>query len=348
MAGDKSTILIIDDSFVGQSSIEEHLDLEEAIVVSEPDPRRGLDLIMVDMPDLLIVDVAYAGIDAWALIDRIRRTPEIAELPVVMVTGVADIEMRIRSFEMGADAVVQKPYNKAELRAMVRNVTRINRFRKLAEHRFEIQRSLVAIQQAYDKTIQGWVKALDLRDHETEGHSIRVAQMTVHLARAFELPQEKVSHIWRGALLHDIGKLAVPDSILRKNGPLTEEERRIVEKHPMHAHEMLYPIEYLREALPIPVYHHEKFDGTGYPFKIKGENIPFEARIFSVVDVWDALSFNRPYRNALPQDEVRSILKDGSGSHFQPECVDMFLEMLEYFDENVPSVSEQWNRRLSA
>lgn len=345
---DKSKILIIDDSFVGQSAIEEHLDMEESVVISEPDPRRGLDLIMADRPDLLIVDVAYAGIDAWALIDKIRRTQDIAELPVVMVTGVADIEMRIRSFEMGADAVVQKPYNKAELRAMVKNVTRLNRFRKLAEHRFEVQRSLVAIQQAYDKTIQGWVKALDLRDHETEGHSVRVAQMTVHLARAFEIPQAQLSHIWRGALLHDIGKLAVPDSILRKQGPLTEEERRIMEKHPMHAHEMLYPIEYLKEALPIPVYHHERFDGTGYPFKIKGDNIPFEARIFAVVDVWDALSFNRPYRKALPQSEVRKMILAGSGSQFQPECVTVFLEMLDYFEENVPSISEQWLGRKSA
>jgi putative two-component system response regulator len=337
-----SKILIIDDSFVGHSPIEEHLSLEDADFVIEPDPQKGFELIMQDMPDLLIVDVAYAGIDAWALIDQIRRTKEIEDLPVVMVTGIADVELRIRSFEMGADAVVQKPYNKAELIAMVRNVARLNRFRKLADQRSEIQQSYLAIKQAYDKTIQGWVKALDLRDHETEGHSVRVAQMTIHLARAFGVPQSELEHIWRGALLHDIGKLGVPDSILRKAGPLTAEERRVMEKHPMHAHEMLYSIEYLRPALPIPVYHHEKFNGTGYPFKIGGESIPFAARMFSVVDVWDALSFNRPYRKAYPQWKVREMLFADKGTHFDPECVDMYLEILDYFDKNVPSIAAIW------
>ncbi len=337
-----SKILIIDDSFVGHSPIEEHLALEDAEFVIEPDPKKGLALILQDMPDLVIIDVAYAGIDAWALIDNIRRTKSIEDLPVVMVTGIADVELRIRSFEMGADSVVQKPYNKAELVAMVRNVTKLNRFRKLADQRHEIQRSLLGIKQAYDKTIQGWVKALDLRDHETEGHSVRVAQMSIHMARAFGVPQSELEHIWRGALLHDIGKLGVPDSILRKAGPLTVEERRIMEKHPMHAHEMLYSIEYLRPALPIPVYHHEKFNGTGYPFKIGGESIPFAARMFSVVDVWDALSFNRPYRKAYPQSKVREMLEADKGTHFDPDCVDMYLELLEYFDRNVPSISSIW------
>ncbi|MBL8067850.1 MAG: response regulator [Armatimonadetes bacterium] len=340
---EKSKVLIIDDTFVGYSSIEEHLVLEEVVCTTEPDPRRGLEHIIADMPDILIIDVAYAGIDAWSLIDTVRRNKLIEDLPVVMVTGVADVEMRVRAYEMGADHVVTKPYSNAELTAIVRSMSKLNRFRKLAEQRNEIQKSLMAVQQAYDKTIQGWVKALDLRDHETEGHSVRVAQMTVHLARAFETPASDMQHIWRGALLHDIGKLAIPDAILRKRGPLTSEERRIMEKHPLHAHEMLYPVEYLRDSLPIPVYHHEKFDGTGYPFKIKGESIPLVARMFSVVDVWDALSFNRPYREAYPQDKVRGILAEGSGSHFDPDCVGLYLELLDYFDQNVPSISKIWN-----
>ena len=342
MGMEKSKILIIDDSFVGYSAIEQHLSAEDADVITETDPRKGLDLILQDMPDLLILDVAYAGIDAWTMVDRIRRTKAVEDLPIVMVTGVDHVEMRVRAYEMGADAVVTKPYSRAELAAMIRNVAKLNRFRKLADQRHEIQKSYLSIQQAYDKTIQGWVKALDLRDHETEGHSVRVAQMTIHLARALDVPHDELSHIWRGALLHDIGKLAIPDSILRKNGPLTKEERRVMEKHPMHAHEMLYPVEYLREALPIPVYHHEKFDGTGYPFRIKEDSIPFAARMFSVVDVWDALSFKRPYRDALPQKKVREMLLADRGTHFDPVCVDMYLELLAYFDETVPSIAEMW------
>lgn len=338
----RSRILIIDDSFGGQSAIEEHLMEDGVTVSSETDPRRGLTRVLSDPPDLLIVDVAYAGIDAWAVVERIRRTREVADLPIVMVTGLSDVDLRVRSFEMGADAVVQKPYNKAELRALVRNVTRLNRFRKLAEHRTETQRALLQTERAYDMTIQGWVRALDLRDHETEGHSVRVAQMTIHLAKAAGIEGDLLTHIWRGALLHDIGKLGVPDSILKKPGALTIEERRIMEKHPMHAHEMLYPIEYLRPALPIPVYHHEKYDGTGYPFKIGGEAIPHEARLFAVVDVWDALSFNGPYRKALPQETVRGHLVSQRGTHFDPDAVDTFLMLLQHFETNVPSVAAMW------
>lgn len=338
----KSKVLIIDDTFVGYSAIEEHLVLEDFECVTQPDPRKGLEHILADLPDILIIDVAYAGIDAWSLVDSVRRTKSIEDLPVVMVTGVADVEMRIRAYEMGADQVITKPYSNAELSAIVRCMSKLNRFRKLAEQRNEIQKSLIAVRQAYDKTIQGWVKALDLRDHETEGHSVRVAQMTIHLARAFEVSADEIPHVWRGALLHDIGKLAVPDAILRKKGPLTQEERRVMEKHPLHAHEMLYPVEYLRDALPIPVYHHEKFDGSGYPFKIRGESIPFAARMFSVVDVWDALSFNRPYRPAYPQTQVRQILAEGSETHFDPDCVGMFLDLLAYFDRSVPSIACMW------
>lgn len=343
-----SRILIIDDSSNGYSDIEEHLQLDNAEIIREPSAFKGLELALREPPDILIIDVAFAGLNAWAIIDKIRRNKETADLPVVMVTGVTDIDLRIRSYEMGADAVVQKPYNRIELAAMVRNVAKLNRFRKLAEQRFEIQRALIATQQAYDRTIQGWVKALDLRDQETEGHSIRVAQMTVHLARAFEIPADDLPHIWRGALLHDIGKLAVPDSILKKRGPLTPDERLIIEKHPINAHKMLYEIEYLRPSLEIPCYHHEHWDGEGYPFKMAGEEIPFAARLFAVVDVWDAMSFNRPYRQALPQEQVRASLKQGKGRHFEPKAVDMFMELLEYFDAKVPSVSGQWVRESAA
>lgn len=329
---ERSLIMIVDDSLQGVSHLQQHIDLEEVHYCAESDPQRAFDSIIEQSPDLVIVDLAYAGVESWALIDRIRRTKAIADLPVVMVTGLADVELRIKAFEMGADDVVQKPYNKAELRAMIRNVMKLNRFRKLAEQRNEIAHAFNKVQHAYDMTIQGWVKALDLRDQETEGHSLRVAEMTMRLAKYLQVDQSHFPHIWRGALLHDIGKLAVPDSILKKPGALTMDERRIIEKHPMHAHEMLYPIEYLRAALPIPVYHHEKWDGTGYPFHLSGESIPFEARAFALVDVWDALSFDRPYRKALSQATVRSHILAESGKHFQPELVEKFLELLAMMD----------------
>jgi len=339
---ERSRIVIVDDSSVGLSEVEQHLAADETIFIRESDPQKAVAVVMESQPDLLIIDVAYAGLDGWDILYQIRSTKGFTDLPVVMVTGFSDVDLRIRSFELGADAVVQKPYNRIEMTAMIRNVMRLNRFRKMAEQRAEIHEALILTQQAYDKTIQGWVRALDLRDHETEGHSVRVAQMTVHLAKAFEMPEKDMPHIWRGALLHDIGKLAVSDTILKKAGPLTASERKIMEMHPVHGKEMLEPIEYLRPALPIPEFHHEKFDGTGYPYGLKGEEIPFVARLFAVVDVWDALSFDRPYRKGLPQNTVRRHLMADRGIHFDPRAVDMYIQLLEYFDERVPSVSNMW------
>lgn len=341
------TLLIIDDSYSGRSEIEAHLADLDVTIQTETNVMHGMKRVLEEPPDLLIVDVAYAGIDAWSLIDRVRRNTASAELPIVMVTGFSDVDHRIRSFEMGADDVITKPYNKAELLALVRNVAKLNRFRKLAEQRAEIQRSLVEVEAAYDKTIQGWVTALDLRDQETHGHSVRVAQLTVQLARQYGFEGIALTQVWRGALLHDIGKLAMPDSILKKAGKLSPEERLIMEKHPMHAHEMLYAIEYLRPAMDIPVYHHEKFDGTGYPFTLKGEEIPLAARLFAVVDVWDALSFNRPYRKAMPQDKVHQILLEGKGNHFQPDVVDSYLALLAQIERNVPAMAAQWMKNVA-
>ncbi|MFH0794975.1 MAG: HD domain-containing phosphohydrolase [bacterium] len=180
---------------------------------------------------------------------------------------------------------------------------------------------------AYDATLEGWVHALDLRDKETEGHSERVVGMTLQVARDMGIGEEEIVHVRRGALLHDIGKIAIPDSILLKPGPLTDEEWVIMRKHPVHAFEWLNPIPYLRPALDIPYSHHEKWDGTGYPRGLKGERIPLPARIFAVVDVWDALSSDRPYRNAWPKEKVRDHIRTGAGSHFDPRILTTFLNI---------------------
>jgi len=187
-----------------------------------------------------------------------------------------------------------------------------------------LQRSNLELIRAYDTTIEGWSRALDLRDKETEGHTQRVTEMTLTLARAMGISEAELVHIRRGALLHDIGKLGVPDSILLKPGPLTAEEWEIMRKHPQYAYEMLLSIEYLRPALDIPYCHHEKWDGTGYPRGLKGEQIPLAARIFAVVDVWDALTSDRPYRPAWSFEQARGYLDSQSGKHFDPEIVQRF------------------------
>ena len=191
----------------------------------------------------------------------------------------------------------------------------------------DLQESHRELEKAYQATLEGWVRALDLRDKETEGHTQRVTILTQRLARSMGVDGEALVHITRGALLHDIGKMAIPDGILLKPGQLTDDERMLIQKHPVYAYEMLSPIAFLVPAIDIPYCHHEKWDGSGYPRGLRGKDIPFAARIFPVVDVWDALTSNRPYRKALPQYEVRQRIKNDSGKHFDPVVVDAFMEM---------------------
>jgi HD-GYP domain-containing protein (c-di-GMP phosphodiesterase class II) len=181
---------------------------------------------------------------------------------------------------------------------------------------------------AYNSTLEGWSKALELRDEDTEGHTQRVTDMTVFLARRMGFSGDDLVQIRRGALLHDIGKMGVPDAILNKPGPLSEEEWEVMRKHPIFAYQMLAPIEYLKPALAIPCCHHERWDGSGYPLGWKGYDIPLPARIFAVVDVWDALRSDRPYRAAWEEQRVLEYLKENRGTHFDPEVVDEFLKML--------------------
>jgi putative nucleotidyltransferase with HDIG domain len=191
----------------------------------------------------------------------------------------------------------------------------------------ELQKSHRELEKAYQATLEGWVHALDLRDKETEGHTQRVTALTERLARSMGVDELALVHIRRGALLHDIGKMGISDTILLKPGQLTDEERRLMQKHPVYAYEMLNPIDFLLPAIDIPYCHHEKWDGTGYPRGLKGEEIPFAARIFPVVDVWDALTSDRPYHKALPPAEVRQWIKDGSGKHFDPLVVEAFMRL---------------------
>ncbi|MBI3242080.1 MAG: PAS domain S-box protein [Chloroflexi bacterium] len=191
-----------------------------------------------------------------------------------------------------------------------------------------MQRANADLFLAYDNTIEGWSRALDLRDKETEGHTRRVTEMTVRLARAIGMSEAEIVHVRRGALLHDIGKMGVPDAILLKPGKLTDNEWKAMRLHPQLAHDMLAPIAYLRPALDIPYCHHEKWDGTGYPRGLKGEAIPLAARIFAVVDVWDALRFDRPYRAGWPEEKVLQHIRSLAGTHFDPKAVDLFLKMM--------------------
>jgi PAS domain S-box-containing protein/putative nucleotidyltransferase with HDIG domain len=183
---------------------------------------------------------------------------------------------------------------------------------------FELHQSNTELALAYDATIEGWSRALELRDRETEGHAQRVTKLTVQLARLMGMDEKQIVHVRRGALLHDIGKMGLPDNILFKPGPLATDELEIMQQHPVYAMKMLSTISYLRPALDIPVYHHEKWNGTGYPYALQEEQIPQAARIFAIADVYDALTSDRPYRSAWTHEEAISYIRSQAGRHFDP------------------------------
>ena len=192
----------------------------------------------------------------------------------------------------------------------------------------DLQKSNIELNQAYQATLEGWSRALDLRDKDTEGHTLRVAEITLKLGKAMAIKEADLVQMHRGALLHDIGKLGVPDSILLKPGPLTEAEWQVMRQHPNYAYLLLSPNPYLAQAIEIPYCHHEHWDGSGYPRGLKAEQIPLAARIFAVVDVWDALRSDRPYRAAWPEAEARNYLREQAGRMFDPFVVERFLQLL--------------------
>jgi putative nucleotidyltransferase with HDIG domain len=196
-------------------------------------------------------------------------------------------------------------------------------FRNQIEHDHQQE-----LRDSYDNTLEGWSRALEIRDKETQGHSIRVTALTMQMGNLLGMSEIEQENLYRGALLHDIGKMAIPDSILTKNSSLNEDERKLIQTHPKIAEEMLSKIAFLTPALVIPSYHHEWWNGTGYPYGLKGEKIPLAARIFAIVDVWDALLSDRPYRKAWPKEKAIQYLKDQSGIQFDPKIVELFLKVV--------------------
>jgi hypothetical protein len=185
----------------------------------------------------------------------------------------------------------------------------------------------LALKDAYDSTLEGWSRALEIRDKETQGHSSRVTHMTLRLGKALGLDESGLEDLYRGALLHDIGKMAIPDAVLMKKSSLNADERKLMQTHPRIAYDMLSRISFLEPALVVPAYHHEWWNGEGYPYGLRGEQIPIAARIFAIVDVWDALLSDRPYRKAWSKESTLSYLREQRGKQFDPKIVDTFLEL---------------------
>lgn len=442
-----STILIVDDSLSARKMVQGMLAREGYQLALAADGQEGIAKAEELHPDVILLDVLLPDLDGFTVCQRLRAHPELAEVPILLMTGLTEREHRLRGLEAGADDFLTKPIDPEEFRARLRTITRLNRYRtmqaerarfsrlaelspdgiavldgaaiiqhanvtlarmlgladatdligrpftllvhpqdasRVAGHiaqilqrptrngRLEVllarsdglttsaelvsgqlvvddrqlvqviardisERRLAETQirmlheellSAYDATLAGWARALELRDQETQGHSQRVTEMTVKMAQAIGFGGEPLDHIRRGALLHDIGKMGVPDSILLKPGRLTPDERQIMEQHPVHAYEMLLPIAFLRPAIDIPYCHHERWDGTGYPRGLRGEEIPLAARLFALADVWDALTSQRPYRAPMTLPEVEAHVRANIGTHFDPQAAEVFFSVM--------------------
>jgi putative nucleotidyltransferase with HDIG domain len=287
--------------------------------------------------ELLLSDLMMAELDGIGLLERTKE--KYPDMPVVMVTAVHDISVALAAIRNGAYDYLLKPFEREQLLATVsralenrrlklENRTYQTNLESLVEARTQqLQEALRDLERSYDITLQALGDALDLKDRETEGHSRRVTAFTMAIARAMGLPAEQVAMIARGAFLHDIGKMAIPDAILRKPGALTEAETEIMREHCFRGYQMLKKIPFLSEASEIVYTHQERYDGTGYPRGLSGKDIPLGSRIFSIADTLDAITSDRPYRAAQTIQVAREEVERFSGRQFDPEVVRVFLDM---------------------
>jgi len=322
------TILIVDDEEMIRNTLEALLDGDFQLYFA----ANGMDALALSKqvrPDLILLDVMMPHLDGFEVCRRLRSTPELAEVPIIMLTALDDREARLQGLREGVDDFISKPFDSIELLARIQTITRLNRYRSIVEQRDQLQKMHAELLFSYQKTVEGWSDALDLRDKETEGHTLRVTEISIEFAKAIGVKGDDLNLVRMGSLLHDVGKLGVPDSILLKPGKLTEEEWVVMRKHPVYAHQWLSPIPFLAKAIDIPYCHHEKWDGSGYPQGLRGEAIPLFARLFAIVDVWDALSSERPYRAAMSEPDVLAYIKQNARTHFDPALVDVFLKLID-------------------
>jgi putative nucleotidyltransferase with HDIG domain len=289
--------------------------------------------------DLMLSDLMMAELDGIALLERTKE--QYPDMPVIMVTAVHDISVALAAIRNGAYDYLLKPFEREQLLNTVRRAME-NRRLKLENRAYQsnleslvtartdqLRQTMTDLERSYDITLEALGDALDLKDAETEGHSKRVTAFTIAIARAMGVSNEDIRIIARGAFLHDIGKMAIPDSILRKPGALTKEETAIMREHAYRGYQMLRKIPFLTEAADIVYSHQEMFDGSGYPRGLKGEDIPKGARIFAIADTLDAITSDRPYRAAQPFSAAKVEIVRCAGTQFDPEITRVFATMPE-------------------
>jgi len=316
---DKAKILIIEDSSANIMILKNYLEPKGYDVFSVEDGLEAIAKVHEVKPDLILCDVQMPGMDGFEITRQLKDAAETRLIPIIIVTALSEMNDKIRGIECGAEEYLMKPYNKFELLARVSSLVK---FKRLNDQLESTQSTLFAL-----------AKAIEAKDKYTEGHSERVSLYSKRLAKKIGMAEEEQEIIRRGALLHDIGKIGIPEQILCKPAPLDRDEYLVMKEHPMIGAKIAEP---LRNSVPyinMIKHHHEMYDGSGHPDKLKGEEIPIEARIVSIVDAYDAIVTTRPYRKGSPKEVAFDILRQGKATQWDPNLVDAFIEMMEEWEE---------------
>lgn len=332
---EKEKVLVVDDEEAIREVVSTLLEAQGYRCTTCENGRVALEKFRQDTFDLVLSDIVMPEMDGMKLLAELRAADP--DVPVIMVTAMHDISIALEAIRAGAYDYILKPFEKDQLYLSVRRALEHRRLvienqtyqsdleQLVAERTQQLSIALQDLEQSYDYTLEALGGALDAKDAETEGHCQRVTAFTITMAKAMKVDRALLRHIARGAFLHDIGKMGIPDHILRKPGPLTPEEREVMRRHCEIGYAVLERIPFLKEAAEIVLSHQECYDGSGYPRRLKGEQIPVGARIFAVADTLDAMISDRPYRKALPIAAARDEIKRFSGTQFDPRVVEVFL-----------------------
>ena len=290
------TILIADDIEANRELLTEILSTDRYRIVQAEDGEQAMQLLEEGEVDLALLDVMMPGRSGFAVCRALKSNPDTRLIPVVMVTSLSASEDRVQGIESGADDFLNKPVNKEELLARVRSLLKIKQFTDELEHAENVLFALAL--------------SIEAKDPYTDGHCDRLSESSEGLAKRLSLSEEELIALRRGGIIHDIGKVAVPDQILLKPGPLTPEERKVMQQHTIVGAGICSPLKSFRSVVPIIRHHHEKIDGSGYPDGLKGDAVPLTARILQTVDIYDALTTDRPYRKAMAPDRAFGLMRE--------------------------------------
>jgi putative nucleotidyltransferase with HDIG domain len=337
MGVSKKKILVVDDEEAIREVVSTLLQAQGYDCATAINGRQAQTYLEQNTPDLVLSDIVMPEMDGIHLLEWLRQHDR--TVPVIIVTAMHDIASALEAIRGGAYDYILKPFEKDQLFMSVRRALQHRQLslenlnyqrtleKKVEERTAQLKGTLEQLEQSYDDTLEALGGALDLKDAETEGHCRRVTAFTIAIAKAMKVDPLQLPVIARAAFLHDIGKMAIPDNILRKPGPLDEDEKQIMRKHCEIGYNMVTRIPFLREAAEVVLSHQEYYDGSGYPRGLKHEEIPLGARIFAVADALDAMISDRPYRKALPISHARAEIKRCSGTQFDPQVVDVFLSL---------------------